>query len=66
MLIRDIPIFDDLGSYVHPILGWFTVQYPIVGIGFIIYQVMETEPRANTTGDFIEFNIGVLAKLLLS
>ena len=32
----------------------------------IIYQVMEKEPRENTTGDFIEFNIGVLAKLLFS
>ena len=66
MLVRDIPIFDDLDSYVHPILKWFVVQYPIIGIGFIIYQVMEKEPRENTTGDFIEFNIGVLAKLLFS
>ena len=49
------------------ILFWNGSQLnPIIGIGFIIYQVMETEPRANTTGDFIEFNIGVLAKLLLS
>ena len=66
MLVRDISIFDDLSSYVHSILGQLTVQYPIIGIGLIIYQVMETEPRENTTGDFIEFNIGVLAKLLFS
>jgi hypothetical protein len=64
IMINDIPIFDDLGSYGHTVLGWFAVKYPIIAVGFITYQIAEKEPRQNTTGDFIEFNLGIIAALL--
>ncbi len=65
-----IPFFDDKRSFVHPALGFGIgllnkkLSY-FFALYFALYQVAESEPKANSIGDIFEFSIGWFAARLL-
>ena len=66
-----VPFFDDWSSYWHALVGFlmsFEVTAPvaaIVALGYIFYQMRETEPLPNKVGDFAEFAAGFLAGFVI-
>jgi len=68
MLLGDIPIFDNLKSIVHLLLGVITPLLDglgyIIFLIFLIYQIHEKEDVYHKLGDFIEYLIGFIISLL--
>jgi len=68
MLLEDIPIFDDLKSIGHLLLGAITPLFNglgyIIFLIFLIYQIFEKEDVYHKLGDFIEYLIGFIISLL--
>lgn len=66
MVPIQVPFFDGWQSYFHAVLGFAagvdtsSPMAALIALGFLIYQMLETEPLANKLGDFAEFATGYL------
>jgi len=68
MLLGDVPIFDDLKSIGHLLLGAITPLLDglgyIIFLIFLVYQIHEKEDVYHKLGDFTEYLIGFIISLL--